>query len=374
MKLPLLAALVCIVSSSCAAPAPTTAPRPSEARIVPDPATPEELRQAMAARLANPRFNAAAIGIKVVSMKTGETLFETNAHKLLKPASNAKLYTAALALEKLGPEFRIRTSLYARTNATSDGVVQGDLIVYGRGDPSFAARFGVSSNALAPLACALKVAGIQRIEGDLVGDETYFTGPPLGSGWAWDDLAYYYGAEVSALTLEDNVVDLYLLPGAKVGEPCSIRLHPETSFLTFSNRTRTVFGSKGDIDVHRPIGENVVYLTGQLPIGHPGQTNAVTMHNPARFFVHQLREELKRHDIEVTGALRTVNWLNRQDQPIPLTNLVELAGVDSPPLKELLPRMVKPSQNLYAQLLPAGRRATQSHAGRASHHGRRRPG
>src|SRR5437773_112915 len=111
--------------------------------------------------LAQPRFAAGAWGVKVVSLDSGLTLFEHNAGKLLKPASNAKLYTGALALDRLEPDYRITTSLYSNARPNKWGTLVADLIVCGRGDPTFAARFhdGDSSNVLEPLVRVLVDAG-----------------------------------------------------------------------------------------------------------------------------------------------------------------------------------------------------------------------
>lgn len=310
------------------------------------------LQTRLSNHLAQPKFAAAAWGVKVISLDSGKTVFEQNAQKLLKPASNAKLYTGALALDRLGPGFRIRTSLLAATRPDKSGTLRGDLVVFGRGDPTFAARFhnGSHTNLLSPLATALATAGVKRIQGDLVGDESFFRGPPTGSQWAADDLQNYYGAEVSALTVEDNTVDLIFRPGSGAGVPCRITTLPATDYLHFDNRTRTV-GRDGarDISIYRPLGENTVVVTGQLPLGGTNWIDAVTVHQPALWFVRLLEEELARRGIRVAGGLRTVNWLDRDARPA--TNLLELASVQSPPLAEILPKMLKPSQNLYAQLL-----------------------
>src|SRR5437588_96000 len=125
----------------------------------------------------------------------------------------------ALALDRLGPDYRIKTSCCAAGKPDGEGTLHSDLIIYGRGDPSFAARFngGDSGKSLDPLVTTLVAAGLKRIEGDLVGDESFFRGPPFGSSWTWDDLQNSYGAEVSALSQEDNVVDLVFKSGAKPG-------------------------------------------------------------------------------------------------------------------------------------------------------------
>src|SRR5581483_6616429 len=138
-------------------------------------------------------FAHAQWGVKVVRLDTGEVLYARNPDKLLKPASNTKLYTAALALDKLGPDFHIKTSCYAAAAPDADGVIHGDLIVYGRGDPSFSARSydGDYSKAMLPMLDQLARAGVKRIEGNLVGDDSYFSGPPYGASWTWDDLQDY---------------------------------------------------------------------------------------------------------------------------------------------------------------------------------------
>src|SRR6266550_1454761 len=123
----------------------------------------------------------------------------------------------------------------------SESSLHSDLIAYGRADPSLAARFnnGDYGKSMEVLVAALVTAGVKRIEGDLIGDESFFRGPPFGSSWTWDDLQNYYGAEVSALTQEDNVVDLVVKPGEQAGAPCLIVTQPEATLLDFFNRTET---------------------------------------------------------------------------------------------------------------------------------------
>ena len=304
--------------------------------------------------VAQPHLGAAALGVKVISLKTGNVIFDYHGNQLLKPASNAKLFTGALALDRLGPDYRIKTSLYAAVQPAADGTLAGDLIVYGRGDPSFAARFhdGDYSKTLTPLIEALIATGIKQINGDLVGDESFFHGPPLGDGWAWDDLQEYYGAEVSALSIQDNVIDLVFKPAAELGKPCQIITKPATDYKTFVNRTITVTnGGKRSITLYRPLGENTVYVHGSLPLDSAEQIEAVAVHRPALWFVTLFKQELTKRGIIVTGKIRSVNWLDRESAPVDYAELVEIAVVESRPLSEILGKMMKPSQNLYAQLL-----------------------
>lgn len=316
--------------------------------------TVETLAARLSAHLSQPRFAPAAWGVKVVSLDSGKTLFEYNPQKYFNPASNAKLYTAALALDRLGADYRIHTSLYSTARPDTSGTLKGDLIIYGRGDPTMAASLngGDYFKPLEPLANQLASAGVRRIDGDLVGDESYFATPAIGAGWEWDDLQEYYGAEASALTLNDNALDLFVKPAERIGLPCRITTGPATSWVTIINRTETASKNmEGRIVVYRPVGENIVYVSGRLPLGGRDYRGSVAVHNPAGLFVTLFKEVLARRGIVVTGRARTIDWKYREVTPTDWTKLTELGFVESPPLKEILRETLKPSQNLYAQLL-----------------------
>jgi len=320
------------------------------------PATLCELQQRLAGYISHPSFAAALWGLKVVSLDSGKTLFEHNAGKLLSPASNSKLYTVALALDRLGPDCRIRTSLYAKARPDARGTLEGDLIVYGRGDPTINARLHGDDilQALAPLAAALTNAGVRRIAGDLVGDASFFRGPEFGSGWEWDDQEYYYGAEISSLTINDNTLQVGVRPGERPGVPCRLTLWPATAYLSLSNRTETVpKGGRRSVSWYRLPNENVLYVSGQVPLEDPGCTEKVTLHNPAALFIAFFKEALARQGISVGGQLRTLTWLDRQVNPLDCTQMVELGAIESQPLRDLAREVLKPSQNLYADLLLA---------------------
>jgi serine-type D-Ala-D-Ala carboxypeptidase/endopeptidase (penicillin-binding protein 4) len=320
------------------------------------PTTLAELRQRLATHIGQPKYDAALWGVKIISLGTGITVYEQNPQKLFSPASNSKLYTVALAFDRLGADYRIKTSLYAKAKPSRAGTLKGDLIVYGRGDPTINARLhgGDIYQALEPLVFALTNAGVKFIAGDLVGDESYFHGPPFGSGWAWDDLEHYYGAEISALTINDNTLEAVIKPGARTGAPCQLALQPATDWLSFSSWPETVAkGATRRIHFDHPICQNVVRVTGQMPLDDPGYTNEVTLHNPAGLFVLFFKQALARHGIRVSGKLRSVNWLDRQARPLDRDKLIELGFVESPPLRDIAREVQKPSQNLYTDLLLA---------------------
>jgi D-alanyl-D-alanine carboxypeptidase/D-alanyl-D-alanine-endopeptidase (penicillin-binding protein 4) len=318
-------------------------------------ATLAELQQRLTEHVNNPRFAAATFGVKVVSLDSGKTLFEHDAGKLFSPASNSKLYTMALALDKLGGDYRIRTSLYSRAQPDRRGNLKGDLIVYGRGDPTINARLngGDIFKAVEPLVAALKKAGVKRIRGDLIGNTSFFHGPPYGSGWAWDDMQSYYGAELSALTVNDNTLQITVSPGVSNGAPCRIKLSPPTNYLIVSNRTYTSSGGRRSINFYRPIEDNVLYVTGQMASSETNYTDDVTLHNPAGLFVSWLREALERQGIKVTGKTRTANWLDQQGKPLDTSKLFQLGAVESLPMRDIAREVQKPSQNLYTDLILA---------------------
>ena len=319
------------------------------------PATLAELQQRLTEQVNHPRFAAASFGVKIVSLDTGKTLFEHDAGKYFSPASNSKLYTVALALDRLGGDYRIKTSLYSVNRPDAAGLLKGPLIVYGRGDPTINARLhgGDIYPALEPLVQVLQQAGVKRIAGDLIGDDSFIHGPPYGSGWAWDDMQNYYGAEISALTINDNTLQVIVKPGLSNGAPCRIEFSPATKYLKVRNRTQTVAGGRRSLNFYRPIEANELFVTGQLPLGDTNYVDDVTMHNPAGLFVTFFREALAKHGIRVSGRTRTANWLDQQANPRDWNKLCELGHVESLPMRDIAREVQKPSQNLYTDLLLA---------------------
>ncbi|HEX8294105.1 MAG TPA: D-alanyl-D-alanine carboxypeptidase/D-alanyl-D-alanine-endopeptidase [Pyrinomonadaceae bacterium] len=334
-------------------PTPTPTPQPTSAA----PQTLEELRARIRDVLARPEFAASRVAVKVASLDTGRVLFEQDARKWMQPASNMKLFTVAAALDRLTPEYRFVTSVYAPARPDAAGTVRGDLVVYGRGDPSFATRFNPEGNAdyflaLDALAADVHAAGVRRVEGDLVGDESYFTGAPMPTGWEWDDLQWYYGAEVSALTVNDNSVDLSVKPGASVGSPARITLGPSTPLVTIIDRTTTsARGTTRELSVNRALGQNTIEIRGRVPIDDRGYAASLAVSRPALLFASMLRAALERRGVVFTGQTRTVDAQGRAEKPLPVSSLVEIAARKSPPLSVIAAQVLKPSQNLYAELL-----------------------
>jgi D-alanyl-D-alanine carboxypeptidase/D-alanyl-D-alanine-endopeptidase (penicillin-binding protein 4) len=344
-------------ASQTPAPTPTPTPAPTPQPTPAAPQTLEELRARIRDIIAQPEFASSRVAIKVASLDTGRVLFEQDSRKWMQPASNMKLYTVAAALDRLTADYRFVTSVYAPARPDAAGTVRGDLVVYGRGDPTFAVRFNPEGNtdyafAIDALAADVFAAGVRRVEGDLVGDESYFTGSPIPSGWEWDDLQWYYGAEVSALTVNDNSVDLSVKPGASVGSPARIALGPSTPLVTIIDRTNTSErGSTRDLSVTRLLGQNTIEIRGRLPLDDRGYTASLAVSRPAMLFASLLRAALERRGVVFTGQTRTVDARGRAEKPLPVSSLVEIATRKSPPLSVIAAQTLKPSQNLYAELL-----------------------
>ncbi len=350
-------------------PAPTPSSRPAPAantveetapnqpvRVGNSPRTIGELQTRIAEVLEKPELAPAMVGIKVTSLDTGRVLFEENGSKLLRPASNMKLYTVAAALDRLSPDYRFVTSVFARARPDAAGTLRGDLTIYGRGDPSIAARFngGDYFKGINELASQIAAAGVKRVEGDLVGDETYFTGPRWGSGWNWEDLQWWYGAEISALTINDNALDLFVKPGLVVGVPAVITTGPPDPLLAIVNRVVTgPKGSKRELTLHRGLGSDALEIHGSIPLGDQGYAAGVGISHPGLLFVYLLRSSLAQRGVIFTGKSRTVPAPAYANGPTTLrpAGSIEIASMQSPPLSLIAAQTLKPSQNLYTELI-----------------------
>lgn len=342
-----------------ASPTPTPSPTPdmAEARRAASTRSLAELQSRLADVLQKPEWESATIGVKVSSLETGKVLFEQNADKLLRPASGMKLYTVAAALDRLSPDYHFVTSVYASARPNEKGTVRGDLKIYGRGDPSIAAAFnnGDYLKGIDALAERIAAAGVKRVDGDLVGDETYFVGPPYGSGWEWEDLTWWFGAEVSALTANDNALDLSIKPAAQVGSAAVITTGPPDPLLTIVNRTTTAAaGTKRVVTVYRGLAANELWVGGSIPLDDKGYSGSVAISHPALLFMYLLRTSLATRGVTVSGKTRTIAAPAVSGQAEPWTGgagLVEIATLQSPPLSAIAAQTLKRSQNLYTELI-----------------------
>lgn len=315
-------------------------------------------RHGLAARIDalidQPRFAHASWGISVVSLDSGRTLYAHRADRLGEPASTAKLFTAAVCLATLGPDYRFPTRLLSR-GAMHHGHLDGPLILYGMGDPTLGTA--ESSGWASQLAAELHARGVRTVRGDLIADDSYFTGPSFGTGWEAGDLQSWFAVPSSALSVDENIVDVTLTPGASIGLPASLQLAPVDGFAKVLGRIETTRPqTSSDINLYRAPGGDTLYLFGSMPAGTPPAHFRVAMADPALQAARQLRAALTRQGIRVSGSTRVLHW--PLDDSALLHGAHTLAQLISPPLGEILQRGLKRSQNLYLQnlLLSVGAR------------------
>lgn len=299
--------------------------------------------------LAQPKFAGATWAVQLESLDTGRVLYAHQPQLRMSPASNSKLFAGALALVRLGPDYRIRTPLLATAPVAPDGTLPGDLVVAGRGDPSWGAREGKPAYeaVFAPFVAALQAAGVRRIAGDVVADGTWLRVPPDGASWTVDDMQQDFGAEVSGVTFLDNYVAIRVAPGAAAGEPCAFEVLEPHSGLTFVNRTRTLAaGERSTVDTRRVYGTSTVEIFGGVAVDAKPALTEAPVPRPAQWFAVSLRAALERAGIAVAGQARSAVW----PEP-PVDAGVLLGEIVSPPLADLVAGFMKPSQNLETNLV-----------------------
>ncbi|MEE2710228.1 MAG: D-alanyl-D-alanine carboxypeptidase/D-alanyl-D-alanine-endopeptidase [Gemmatimonadota bacterium] len=304
----------------------------------------EDLREEITTVLEGADLDQATVGIKVVSLRSGITLFENEADRLFVPASNTKLLTAVGALKALGSEYRFVTSLFLDEGFEVSGdTLRSNLDLKGSGNPEFC------TEDLTALAAELSRFDIRYITGDVVADESDFDDVRLGSGWMWDDVQYDYSAQISALTLNRNCVAVTVVPGETVGDAVRVSLEPATSYMTVDIQAVTVPGNLPDslkvpLRVMRRWRQhrNVIEVTGQYPVDADTLHAVRTVEDPAMYTVTVLHELLKEAGIQVTGSVR------KDGTPVAG---IEIAVHRSETLPSAVAFVLKDSDNLGAELL-----------------------
>lgn len=292
-------------------------------------------------------------GIYVISLTNGSTLYQRDGDKLFTPASNMKIYTTGVALDLLGAEYRWRTSVYATAQPDTNGRVQGDLVLYGRGAPDLVARSKDESHgSLAKLADDLYARGVRSVSGNVIGDESYFRGDPLGDGWQWTDLQWYFGAEASALSVNGNEIEVNLVPSGKANESPVVKTSDQDEYVVIQNRMAAGNNAEhSTIGVHRGLSDNNIEVWGEFALGAKGFGARLSVHNPALWAAKLFADALKARGISVAGQSISRNSRVPQSQRFNPTQAVELAFVSSQPLGEIAKKTNKESINLNAELI-----------------------
>jgi len=291
--------------------------------------------------------------VAVVSLGDGRLLFERNGDKLFTPASNMKVYTTAVALDLLGGDYTWRTSVYSGTEPDASGAIRGDLILYGRGAPDLVSHNKKdNANSLDELALALMQRGVKRIQGNVVGDESYFRGDEIGDGWQWNDLQWYFGAEASALSVNDNEVDINIASPRTQDEKPKIVSSDVDDYVQINNDIATTKrGERFTIGVHRGLSDNDVHVWGEFPMGSGGYGVRLSVHRPALWSAGLFLRALNAHGISVDGVAKARDSRMPEAERFKPDGNRELAFVTSKPLSQIIKLTNKESINLYAELI-----------------------
>ena len=332
-------------------PAVDPAPSPRDTALA-------SLRRTVTDLVNAPQFANAHWGVLIVDPEAGDTLVSHNAGKLFLPASNQKIITGSVALARLGPEYRFRTQLVG-TGPVVGGVLQGDLLVVGRGDPSISDR--VRGDAMLPLrelADSLAARGVRRVAGQVLKGGDAFPDANYGFGWAWDDFEYAYSAGVDELFFNDGVTRLTVVAGATPGTAPTIDQRPARGIVAIRSTALTVDAPtpaagggetrrmRADLSTTTDTASGAIVVSGTIPVGDTA-TLAVVHRDPAGAFLVALREALAERGIVVEGRAPAAAPPRAGIVPTADT----LATLLSPPLREIMPHFEKPSQNQIGELL-----------------------
>ena len=296
-------------------------------------------------------------GLLIVDAQTGETLYEKNADSYFVPASNMKLFTTALALAKLGPEYKFHTTLETHGAISPDGALTGDVFLVGRGDPNLSNRKfpyelkeefdGPPEKVLAELADALVARGVKEISGDVIGDDSYFPRERYPNGWEIDDMVWEYGAAISAIVVDDNTVALTLTPGEKMGDPVNATVAPLTPDFSLQNDVTTSAADvKSDLTLTREPGASLVVVRGTMPAKSTPRKLVLAIEEPALHAASLLAGLLAERGVKIDGKIRTAHVADTD--PAPRKVLAEHVSV---PLGDSVQLINKISQNLHAEML-----------------------
>ena len=325
--------------------APATQPAIAGSTLRPDPGLARKIDTLLDSR----RYRRASWGVDVRYVDGGDVLYSRNPLKYFIPASNMKVFTTAAVLDRLGPNFRFETRLGYEGQLQENGVLTGDLVLIGGGDPGLANNLGSGPifEHLDNMAREMERAGIRLIQGDVIGDDSFFSYAPHGRGWNKKDLEYHYAPRVSALSFYDNLLNLVARPGRRTGQPIRLASYPSNSLFQLVNRGTTVAeGPQATGYFYRSLGNHKAVIGGRIPVNSPGWTRRITMEDPALYTATLLKDRLRKRGIRIGGSVRS-----RHTAPADGTETQVIYVHESPPLIEVIFRVNKESHNLYAEIL-----------------------
>jgi D-alanyl-D-alanine carboxypeptidase/D-alanyl-D-alanine-endopeptidase (penicillin-binding protein 4) len=296
-------------------------------------------------------------GILILDSASGEALFAKNPDSYFIPASNMKLFTTALALDQLGKDYRFHTTIETNGTMSASGVLIGDLVLVGRGDPNLSNRKfpfdtkeefeGPPEKILAELADAVRSRGLKEIRGDIVGDDSYFPREKFPDGWEVGDIVWEFGAAISAIVVNDNTVSLTLSPGAKAGDAVAVEVQPPTGEFRVRNDVLTIAAKeKGELRLTREAGSELVVLSGTMPARSASRKLSLAVQEPSQQAANLLARLMADRGVKFSGTVRSRHEPDPSGQPRTI-----LAEHLSLPLGDTVKLVNKISQNLHAEVL-----------------------
>jgi D-alanyl-D-alanine carboxypeptidase/D-alanyl-D-alanine-endopeptidase (penicillin-binding protein 4) len=321
----------------------------SERKTVPNLNPLIELRDQLDDYFNDPNFSNAIWGVLVKSLKTGEVIYKRNADKSFIPASNMKLFTSAAALLLLGPEYVYETNFYVNGDLEK-GVLKGDLIIQGSGDPTISNRFyeGNHTKIFEDWADTLKARGIWIVKGNIYGDDSFFDNVGLGNGWTWDYESSWFAAPSGALSFNDNSVEIKIEP-SEINFPSKVSLLPYTKYISVISKVTTVDeNTESSVSVVRQRGTNQIRVTGTINKDSKPIIEHVSISDPTMFFLTVLREVFERKGIVIQGRIGNLNSAENNIIPDDITPLYTHRSVQ---LKRIIKELNKNSNNFYAEQL-----------------------
>ena len=337
-------ALASTLACRTGTPAPALPIRPAAASAQPDPV--DVLRKRVAAILADPAIAAGTFGVEARSLAAADTLVESNDHRLLTPASTMKTLTLAVTADQLGWDFTFDTKA-TTTGTIANGVLDGDLVIVGSGDPSFEDWDGSASGVFASWAARLKERGISTIGGRIIGNDRVFTDDGLGAGWMWDDMQYGYSAAASGLQFNEGTAQVFITPGASVGDAPLLALSPSHARVPLvSSLTTGAAGTANAISMEALPRTPGARFTGSIAIDSAKQTRLITVGNPTLYFVNAVRTGLQNNGIDVLGSVADIDDVMEPPVADSAAPVLEHRSATLPALADTLMTL---SQNLYAE-------------------------
>ena len=313
----------------------------------------------------SPGVKRGRFGYKVIDLESGDVLAEQNAQHFFTPASNTKLYTTALALVRLGPNYKWHTELRTSGNWVARQPTIHDLELIGGGDPNVSGRHvpydpkskdGDPLTVVEQFADTLANSGIREVDGDVTGVATRYSGDVYPDGWTIDDALYSYGAPVSSLAVNDNAISVNLRP-TKAGELAEVELRPRLEHFIVLNQVVTDNSNTTNIHAVRPAGSNELVLWGSIGEKASPWSQDCGVNDPALFAAEAMIHVLRQHGIAVRGTARAeyrnlsvAEGMGQQGQPLHSAGTV-LAVHESASLGQEIQIINKASQNLHAEML-----------------------